>query len=185
MNKHFTQFGFIAMLLLVLTTSCNHKKKEEEIINTIINKVWFTTKEERWNTDYSNNLIPESQREWEYYKIPGSENWLWYFSEENIGYEVHTKDYDTTYYEFEYTYSYRNNSLYVKFETVDGSTEEYQAHIEQLDDYNFIWQHEYRSHSFERVITENVTGNSKRGGAMKINPKNIQRKPSGPLIQVE
>lgn len=185
MNRHFVQFGFATLLILVLSTSCCHKKEEEQVIRTISNKIWFTTKEERWNTDYYNNYIPESYRSWSYYKIPGSENWLWYFSEENIGYEVHTKDYDTTYYEFEYTYSYKNNSLYVKFETVDENTEEYNVTIDQIDDNNLIWEHEYRSHSFEKVTTENVTGNSKRGGAIKINPKNIQRKPSGPMIQAK
>lgn len=79
MNKHITKFGLAALLLLVLTTSCCHKKDEEKVINAIINRVWFTTKEERWNTDYNNNYIPESYRSWSYYKTPGSENWLWYF----------------------------------------------------------------------------------------------------------
>lgn len=184
MNKRFTKFGFIALLLLVLTTSCNYKKKEEQIINTMINKVWFTTKEERWNTDYSNNLIPESQREWEYYKIPGSENWLWYFFENNIGYLIHTEDFDTIYYQFEYSYRYKNNDFFVKFQTVDGTSEEYHAQIDHIDNYNFIFQHEYRFHSFEKITNENVTA-SKRGGEFNINPEKIKLKPSGPLIQVE
>ena len=185
MNKHFAQFGFAALLLLVLTTSCCHKKDEEKVINTMINRVWFTTKEERWNTDYNNDSIDFSYRAWDYYMIPGSENWLWYFMEDNVGYEVHTKDYDTIYYRFEYSYRYRDNSLFVSFESVDGSTEEYRASIVHLDDLNFIWQHEYRSHSFEKVTTENVTGDSKRGGVFNLNPKNVKRKPSGPMIQAE
>lgn len=185
MNKHFTRFSFAALLLLVLTTSCCHKKEEEEVIKAIINRVWFTTKEERWNTDYNNNYIPESYRSWTYYKTPGSENWLWYFFEDNVGYEIHTKDYDTTFYEFEYAYSYRDHSLYVSFETIDESTEEYYATIDQLNNDNFIWELEYRSHSFEKVTTENVTGDSKRGGVFNLNPKNVKRKPSGPMIQAE
>ena len=73
MNRHFVQLGFITLLILVLFTSCCHKKEEEEVIKTVSNKIWFTTKEERWNTDYYNNYIPESYRFWDYYKIPGSE----------------------------------------------------------------------------------------------------------------
>lgn len=185
MNKHIIKFSLATLLLLVLTTSCCHKKDEEKVINAIINRVWFTTKEERWNTDYSDNYIPESYRSWSYYKIPGSENWLWYFFDNNEGYEIHTKDYDTTYYHFEYSYRYKDNSLYVSYETVDGSTEEYNVQLEQLDEDNLIWQHEYRSHSFEKVTNENVTGDSKRGGVINLNPKNVKRKPSGPMIQAE
>lgn len=183
MRKHFVLIGLASLFILYLTTSCCHKKEEEAMINAMINRVWFTTTEERWNTDYYDNYIPESYRSWTYYKTPGSENWLWYFFEDNVGYEIHTDNYDTIYYHFEYTYKFKNNSLYVKFETTDGSTEEYHATIDQIDDNNFIWTNEYRSHSFEKVTTENVTGSgSKRGGAFRVNPKKVSLKPAGPMI---
>lgn len=183
MRKHFILLGFAALYVLVLS-SCCHKKEEQEVINTIINKVWFTTSDERWNTDYSNNYIPESYRKYTYTTKPGSENWLWYFMDDFTGYEINTENFDTVYYHFEYKYTYKDNSLYVKFETIDGSTEEYHASVEQIDDKSFIWSHEYRSHQFERITTENVTGSSKRGEVFRINPRNVKRKPVGPMIQV-
>ncbi len=184
MNRHIVQLGFATLLLLVLSASCCHKKEEEDFNQAVCNRIWFTTLEERWNTDYNNEYIDGSHRDWEYDFTPGSENWLWYFIANDTSYLIHTKDFDTIYYAFAYTYI-RKNTFDVSFETTGDTIEEYHATIEQLDDNNFIFSHEYRWHSFERVTTENVTGNSKRGGAMKINPKNIQRKPSGPLIQVE
>lgn len=184
MKKHFIRFGFALLALLFLSTSCCHKDEEEKMIEAIAEKVWFTTLEERWNTNYAGDSIPESYRSWTYYMTPGSENWLWYFFKDNTGYEIHTQDFDTLYYHFEYSYSYSKNSIFVKYETSDGSSEEYTAVIEQIDDQNFIWSNEYRPHQFERVSTVNVTGDSKREGAFKANPKHIGYKPTGPMIPI-
>ena len=183
MKKHFVLIGFVALFVLSLTSSCCHKKEEEAVINAVTNRVWFTSFYERWDTDYHNDSIPDSYRSWTYYKIPGSENWLWYFFEDYTGYEIHTEDYDTIYYHFEYSYKYKDNSLYVKYETIDGSTEDYHAVIKQLDDNLFIWTNEYRSHSFEKVTTENVTGHQ-RGGEFKVHPKKVSYKPVGPMIPI-
>ena len=177
------RIGFTALLLLALTASCGHKKEEQEMINAIANKVWFTTLEERWNTNYNDEDIPESYRKWTFEMTPGSENWLWYFYSDKTGYEIHTQNYDTVLYKLEYSYTYKNNCFYVKYETTDGSTEEYRATIEQINNKHFVWVDEYRPHQFERVTNVNVTG-SKRD-AFKINPKNVKRKPVGPMIPTD
>ena len=182
MNKHFIRIGVALLGMLFLSTACCHKADEEAMIEAISEKVWFTTLEERWNTNYYNDSIPDSYRSWSYYMIPGSENWLWYFLKDNSGYEIHTLDYDTIYYHFEYSYTYKNNCLYIKFETEDGGTEEYSATINYIDDQHFGWQHEYRPHQFERISTVNVTGGSKRNSVFKPNPKNVELKPVGPMI---
>ena len=53
-------------------------------INVIINKVWFTLTDERWDTDYFNQVIPESYRSYSYYSNAGYENWFFYFLENKL-----------------------------------------------------------------------------------------------------
>ena len=184
MKRHFIWIVLATVVLLFQSMACGHKDEEEKMIEVISEKIWFTTLEERWNTNYAGDSIPDSYRSWTYYTIPGSENWLWYFFKDNTGYEIHTQDYDTLYYHFEYSYSYKDNSILIKFETNDGSTEEYTTNIEQIDDKNFIWSNEYRPHQFERVSTVNVTSDSKRRNVFKPNAKNTSYKPAGPMIPI-
>jgi len=191
MKKHFIQFGLATLLLLVLSTSCCKKKEKEqeqiqEFNNAITGKVWFTLTEERWNTDFYNQYIPDSYRSWTYNKVPaGSENWFWYFFENSTSYLIHTINFDTTYFGFNYSYTPSNNSVYINFQTEDGTVEDYNASVDRLDNNGFILSHEYRYHSFERVTAENVTNSDKKGIEFKINPKNVQYKPAGPLIPVK
>ena len=151
-------------------------------INHLVQKVWFTRTNERWDTDYFNDYIPESYRLWTYYNDPGSENWFWYFIDDQTSYQIHTKEYDTVYYPFEYVYYPEGDSLYVNFITTDNSVEDYHATINQLDEKNFIITYAYRPHQFEKITSINVTGD--RRGMFKINPKKVANKPAGPLITV-
>lgn len=151
-------------------------------IAILINKVWFTTFYERWNTSYYNDSIPDSYRYWQYYANPGDENWFWYFIEDDISYQIHTKDFDTVYYPFEYTYYPDGDSIYINYVTVDETVEDYHATFNRLDDQYFVLVNEYRPHQFERITSANVTGNSRR--ELRINPKKVKSKPAGPLITV-
>ena len=153
-------------------------------INVIINKVWFTLTDERWDTDYFNQVIPESYRSYSYYSNAGYENWFFYFLENNTGYQVRTYDGDTIYYPYNYTYYPDVDSLDISFEIEGDSVarEDYHTIVHQLDEENFVISHAYRPHQYEKITSVNVTGT--RREVFRINPKKIQSKPKGPLIPV-
>ena len=176
MKKHFVWFGFLGLFVLMAMNSCGSKDKE----NLLIKKIWFTHTYERWNTNYYDQYIPDSYRSWTYTNEPGSENWFWYFLDQGVSYQIHTINYDTTYYPFEYSYNSKNNTLYVNFITVDTTIENYNATIILLEDNKLVFTNEYRPHQFEKISTINVTGN--RRSEIKINPKKVAHKPAGALI---
>ena len=154
-------------------------------ISVIINKVWFTLTDERWDTDYFNEVIPESYRIYSYYSNEGYENWFFYFLENNSGYQVRTFNGDTIYYPYNYTYYPDVDSLDISFE-IEGDSivrEDYHTIVHQLDEENFVISHAYRPHQYEKITSVNVTGT--RREVFRINPKKIQRKPKGPLIPVK
>ena len=151
-------------------------------ISILVNKIWFTSFYERWNTDYNNDSIPDSYRYWQYYSNPGYENWFWYFLADQTSYQIYTKNYDTVYYPFEYIYYPEGDSIYINFLTTDSTVEDYHATFNRLDNDLFIILNEYRPHQFERITSNNVTGNSK--SRIKINPKKVKNKPAGPLITI-
>ena len=151
-------------------------------ISMIVEKVWFTRFYERWDTDFYNEYIPESYRSWTYYSDPGLENWFWYFFEDTISYQIHTVNYDTVYYPFEYIYYPEGDSIYINFLTVDETVEDYHATIHQLDHEYFTFSDAYRPHQFEKITTVNVT--EKGRSEIKINPKKVKSKPAGPLIPI-
>lgn len=154
-------------------------------INAIINKVWFALTDERWDTDYYNQVIPESYRSYSYYSNPGYENWFFYFLNNNTGYQVRTYNGDTIYYPYNFIYYPDVDSLDISFEIIGDTVnrEDYHAIVHQLDEENFVISHAYRPHQFEKIVSVNVTGNRKE--VFKVNPKKIQSKPKGPLIPVK
>ena len=154
-------------------------------INVILRKVWFTVTDERWDTDYLDNVIPESYRSYRFYSNEGFENWFFYFYDDHSGVQVYTHDGDTKYYPYTFTIYPDVDSLDISFEVVGASTimEDYHTIVHQLDNEFFSFSHAYRPHQFELVTTANVTGDQKKD--LKINPKKVQAKPKGPLIPVK
>ena len=184
MRKHFVWIGLAILYVLFLATSCCHKEEDEKI-KLLVDKVWFTRTEERWNTDYYNQYLPESYRSWTFYTGPGDENWLYYFIENSTSYLIHTKNFDTVYYPFEYVYYPKGDSIYIEFKTVNDSVEDYHADVEKLTEQYLTLCHEYRPHQFERVSTTNVSNSGTRRSEFKFNPKNIKKKPAGLLIPIK
>jgi len=156
----------------------NQEKIEIEFIQ---NKVWFLRFYERWDCDFYNVVIPESYRNWTYYTDYGNENWFLYFTENNVGYQVRIQGADTTYYAYDYEYYPDGDSLYILFQTVDETVEDYHSVIHELNNERFTFSDEYGWHEFEKLYLFNVS-TSKRN-EFKINPKKIAKKPAGPLIQ--
>lgn len=153
-------------------------------INIAANKVWFLRTYERWDfSNYFNEIIPESYRSWIYYTNPGFENWFLYFQEDSTGYEVHTLQGDTVYYPYQYIYYPDGDSLYIVFQTINDTIEDYHAVIHELNNSNFSFSDEYDPYQFEKLNMVNVSP-SKRN-EVKINPKKIASKPKGPLIQLK
>lgn len=181
--------------LTVVSSNGKIKKTIEVVqnqidISMIVRKFWFTRFYERWNTDYYDEYIPESYRSWTYEFDPGAENWLWFFIEDTISYQIHTFThienneviFDTVFYPFEYIYYPEGDSIYVNFLTVDETVEDYHATIYQLDHSYFVFSDAYRPHQFEKITTINVTGGGR--SEIKVNPKKVRSKPAGPLISV-
>lgn len=154
-------------------------------INTIIQKVWFTLSDERWDTDYLDHVIPESYRSYNYYSNEDFENWFFYFDDDHRGYQIRTYNGDTIIYPYTFTFYPDVDSLDISFEVIGDSTimEDYHTIIHELNNEYFVFSHAYRPHQFEKITTVNVTGEEK--APFKINPKKIQTKPKGPLIPVK
>lgn len=154
-------------------------------INAIIRKVWFTLTDERWDSDYFNQVIPDSYRIYRYYSNDEFEHWFFYFIDNSTGYQVRTYQGDTIYYPYTFTFYPDVDSLDISFEVIGDSTimEDYHTIIHQLNNEFFVFSHAYRPHQFEKVTTANVTGDSKE--VFRVNPKNIRTKPKGPLIPVK
>lgn len=170
--------------------SANGKVKRVVLVNQnkvdisiLSNKYWFLHYYERWATDYYNQLVPETYNDWNYYLNPGYENWFFYFFNDSTGYQLHTKDYDTIIYPYDYIFYPDGDSLYINFETLsDTVVEDYHVTIRQLTGQNLVLFDEYRWHQFEKLALANV---SRDRGTIHINPKKIKQKPHGPLIPVD
>ena len=154
-------------------------------INAIINKVWFTLTDERWDTDYLDQVIPESYRVYRYYSNEGFENWFFYFIDDHRGYQIRTFEGDTIYYPYLFTFYPDVDSLDISFEIIGDSTimEDYHTIVHQINGEYFVFSHAYRPHQFEMITTVNVSPEQKK--VFKVNPKKIQTKPKGPLIPVK
>lgn len=151
-------------------------------INGLIGKVWFTRTYERWDTDYYNQIIEESYRDWVYYVDWDYVNWYFFFMEDGTGYEIRAYQGDTLYYPYQFSYYPERDSLFISFETTMDTVESYNAIVHELNQERFTFSNEYRPHQFEMIYTVNVTGTRNQ---LKLNPKKVARKPDGPLIQVK
>ena len=178
MKRHSLWISGLLIIAAMAFTSCRHKHIE---ITNITQKVWFLRTYERWDTDNRDRVIPESYRSWTYYGDEGSENWFFYFMEDNTGYQYYTYQGDTTVYAFQYSYYPDGDSLNIIFQTENDSVENYHATINELTESDFSFTNPYRPHQYEQLNMVNATGNQR--GKLNINPKKISKKPAGALIQ--
>ena len=153
-------------------------------INDLVGKAWFLRYYERWNTDFYDHYIEDSYRHWTYYTNQEYLNWYLFFATDSIGYQIRTKDGDTIYHPYEYVYYPEGDSLYINFETVTDTVEDYHCQIFQLDNEMFVFSNEYRRHHFEKLYNYNVTATKARFNP-NPDPKKIQAKPRGAMIQIE
>ena len=157
-------------------------------ITAIESRLWFLRYYSRWDTDYYNHVIPESNREYYYATVEDQHNWYLYFVDDTLGYEVHiypqeSEDKrDTILHPFEYIYYPIGDSLLISFETVEEDTvEDYHATINELNEEYFNFTNEYLWHRFERLDMVNLSNERVK---ININPaKVVKRKGGGPLIQ--
>lgn len=152
-------------------------------IMLVADKVWFLRTYERWDTDYWNQIIPESFRSWIYYADEEFERWFFYFMPDNTGTQVYINDGDTTYYPYTFEFYPDVDSLNIYFESVGGGVEDYHAIIHELNLHNFSFSDPYRPHQYEKLNLVNVSRGTRN--ELKINPKRIAKKPAGPLIPVK
>ena len=174
------------------TISTNNGKKEKTVtitqtrydIDNLTGRVWFLRFYERWNTDFYDQYIPDSYRSRTYYTNNEFDNWFLYFTNDSIGYQIHTKEGDTVYYAYDYIYYPEGDSLYINYETVTDTVEDYHCHIYQLDNELFVFSNEYRRHHFEKLTNYNMSDTKIRLNPHP-DPKQIRIKPRGPMIQIE
>lgn len=148
----------------------------------IKNKVWFLYEYERWATDYYDEFIEDEYRFYQYYIDESFDNWFFYFTNDNTGYQFHTKNGDTTIYSYEYIYYPLGDSLYINFMTDTVVQEDYHAVIHELNQERFVFSDEHHPHQFEKLFLANL---STRKTPLYINPDKVRKKEHGPLIQIE
>ena len=175
-----SSFWYLGLMFLVIVALASCKKKIN--IENITQKTWFLRTYERWDTDSRDNVIPESRRSWTYYGDEGSENWFFYFNENNTGYQYHTFQGDTVVYAYRYQYYPEGDSLII-FENENDSVEDYHATIHELTKNNFSFSDEYRPHQFEKLNLVNVTASKRTEPS--LHPKKLAKKPTGALIQTK
>ncbi len=171
-------------VLTVVSTNGKSSKKiyvqQKTNINVglLVGNIWFLRFYERWDLDYYNQIIDESYRTWTYYIGEEFEDWFFYFND-TVSYLIYAYDNDTVYFPYHYVYYPENDSLNLSFETVNDSLESYFAYIHELSNERFTISNEYKHNRFEKLYTLNATNNNR---SLKINPKKVMKKPSGPLI---
>lgn len=150
-------------------------------ITSLTEKIWFMDEYERWDLDYSHQVIEDSYRHY-YYDIMSieTENWFFYFLNDSTGYQVCTHWLDTSYFEYNYLFYPEGDSLYIDFVTLDDSREDYHVTIHELNTNRFVFGDEYSPNRFEKIYTAIVP--TKRE-FFRIDPKKVRPKPAGPLIQ--
>lgn len=153
-------------------------------IDNLTGRIWFLRFYERWNTDFYDQYIPDSYRAFTYYTNTDDHNWYLYFTNDSIGYQIHTKAGDTVYYAYDYIYYPDGDSLYINYETLSDTVEDYHCHIYQLDNEMFVFSNEYKWHQFEKLTNYNLSDTKIRLNPHP-NPKQIRIKPRGPMIQIE
>jgi hypothetical protein len=174
---------------LLSVVSANGKIHKQLYVqqNTDINSgmltgnIWFLRFYERWDLDYYNQIIDESYRSWTYYVGEDYRDWFFYFAD-TIGYLIQTYQGDTLYSPYHYVYYPQNDSLYLNFETLTDTIEDYYARIHELTSERFTLSNEYAHNRFEKLYTVNVTVSKQD---FKINPAKIVKKSHGPIITIK
>lgn len=181
-HSHFERSAYFTV------TSSNGKvSKSVQVIQQPIaivdihNKVWFLHEYERWATDYADVYIDDSYKHWNYYIDESFDNWFFYFMADSTGYQLHTKNGDTTAFAYSYIYYPLGDSLYINFVTDSTEVEDYHATILELNQQNFVFFDEFLPHQFEKLYMANISTRS----PFTVSPNKIKKRKGGPLIPIE
>lgn len=154
--------------------------------SSIYNLVFGLKKEEQWNTDYYGQVIEDSYNCVELDPFDTAHGFQMYFFEEGIGVQVDRYNQDTAiYYLFDYTFNIDSRKLDISFELADGSQEVYSPTVITATYELFRFEHEYKSHFWERSdmkkigVIEPIEPEKK---SMMLNRAVKKRKEAGPIF---
>ena len=151
---------------------------------SIYNLIFGLTKEEQWNTDYFGLMIEDSYQCVEFNPYDTTSGFMMYFFEDGIGVQVDRYNQDTAiYYAFDYTYDIANRKLDISFELVDGSHENYSPTVITATSELFRFEHEYKSHFWERSDMKKIGTITPAQKASMISRSVKKRKEAGPIFR--
>lgn len=122
----------------------------------IFNMVFGVSKLERWNTDYFGQMIEDSYRHWEFNPYDTTTGYRMYFFEDGHGVQRDHHNDSVVYYTFTYDYNAANRSLYIEFDLVSDSLENYSVNVLTASEELFRFHHEYKPNFWERADMRKV-----------------------------
>jgi hypothetical protein len=140
-------------------------EKEETVLikqngqshSKIANTIWGVAFYERWNTDFYGEMIPETYETYTFNPEDTLQGFTMYFFENNSGCQADNKTSGRSYFLFDYEYDESNSNFYISFETNEGSApEDYNAHVNTLNDTLFVLTNEYKDHWFEKATMSKI-----------------------------
>ena len=122
----------------------------------IFNMVFGVSKLERWNTDYFGQMIEDSYKHWEFNPYDTTTGYMMYFFEDGHGVQRDHHNDSVVYYTFTYDYNAANRSLYIEFDLVSDSLENYSVNVLTASEELFRFHHEYKPNFWERADMRKV-----------------------------
>lgn len=154
----------------------------------LVNSYWGLSREEQWNTDFYNEVIPDTYKLWEFDPNDTTTGYVMFFVYSDslgyFGFQKEIKSDSSVYYRFNYSIDSINNQVLLSFEQFDTTqVEEYAIDVQVLNASTFKFWHEYKPHFFERskLSLLGTINPESRGFVM---PKSVGIKPAdSPLFK--
>lgn len=146
----------------------------------LYNKIYSVMSLEHWNTDYYDQIVEDSYQHDVFNPYDTAQGYQMYFFDNGKG--AQKDNVNGVWFSFDYEFNPVTNNLFISFETVDGSPDDYHPEVLTASDSLFRFIHEYKPHWWERADMRKI-GTIDPLDRAAIQQKTIKRKERGPIFQ--
>ena len=144
----------------------------------LYNKVFSVMSLEHWNTDYYGQIIEETYKHNTFNPYDTTQGYQMYFLANGKG--AQRDNVNGFWFSFDYEFNPVTNDLFISFETVDGSPENYNPEVLTASDSLFRFFHQYKTNRWERADMRRIDVIIPTEQALK--QKTMKRKERGPIF---
>ena len=148
----------------------------------LVNRVFGVIFVEHWVLDFYDQMIEDEYKSAEYDPSDTTTGYLFIFLEEGKGYQRDHHNEKVVYYPFEYEYDPENQILHFRFETIDGSPENYSPNVLTASDSLFRYKHEYKTKRWERIDMRRIGTINPEEKALLRNLNTAKRQKGDPIL---